>query len=276
MMEISDKEFEQLTQYIKKNYGIHLKQEKRSLVTGRLTNLLINEGFSSFTEFYEHLVNDQTGKSATDLINRITTNHTYFMREKEHFSFFEKVVMPYLVETVKNRDLRIWSAGCSSGQEAYTLTMLMKEYFNGKDEGWDTTILATDISMKALDAAKKGVYPLEALEPLPPTWRTKYFMKNLPEAGKVTIKEEIKKQVVFGKFNLLEDRNRFKKPFDVIFCRNVMIYFDEKTKAALIERFYKMLKPGGYLFIGHSETVDRRYSKFAYVKPATYRKREGS
>ncbi len=272
MKEITTKEFFLLSGYIKEAYGINLKEEKKALVKGRLGNMVTQQGFQSFTDFYEYLVKDRTGKASRDLVNRITTNHTYFMREKEHFHFFQQEVLPALIKEAGTPDLRIWSAGCSSGEEPYTLAMLLEDYFKQGKKQWDTKILATDLSENALAKGKEGRYPAASLSPLPESWKSRYFAKVPKDSSRVEITAALKGEVIFRKFNLMEDRFSFKKPFDVIFCRNVMIYFDEETKNKLVQRFYDQLRPGGYLFIGHSETIDRRCSPFQYIKPAVYKK----
>ena len=155
MITITDKEFDQLSAYIKANYGIYLKHEKMSLVIGRLHSVLSQHGFKSFSEYYNYLINDKSGMAVSTLLDKITTNHTFFMREADHFTYFKEVVLPYVISKSKNRDLRIWCAGCSSGEEPYTLAMIIDEFL-GKDKFfWDTKILATDISTRVLDHAKK-------------------------------------------------------------------------------------------------------------------------
>lgn len=192
------------------------------------------------------------------------------MREAEHFYFFRDRVLPYLAATVKDRDLRVWSAGCSSGQEPYTLAMIIDEYFRDHKHLWDTKVLATDISSKVLNEAKNGIYTYQEVEPLPVLWKLNYFQKSGQEYYKVT--DKLKEEVIFRKFNLMEKRFPFRKKFDAIFCRNVMIYFDHKTKIDLINKFYDMLEYGGYLFIGHTESIPRNETEFEYVMPAVYRK----
>jgi len=270
MHTITDKEFHQLAEFIKKNYGINLKEKKRVLVAGRLQNVLIQKNIKSFSEYFEHVLSDKTGEAAAELVNKITTNYTFYMREPEHFHYFREVVLPYLVKTVKNRDLRIWSAGCSSGEEPYTLAMIIDEYFQGKKAGWDTRILATDISGRMLEKAKTGIYGVESVAKLPPQWRLNYFTRQ--DDDSYAIADRIKKEVIFRKFNLVGGAFPFRRKFHVIFCRNVMIYFDTKTKDELVERFYDALEYGGYLFIGHSESISRHRTKFRYVMPAVYRK----
>jgi len=270
MLTITKEESQQLAAYIKANYGIYLKEEKRTLVMGRLYNVLVQHNFSNFTDYFQYVISDKTGEAAATLINRITTNHTYFMREAEHFYYFKNKVLPYLKATVKDKDLRIWSAGCSSGEEPYTLAMLINEYFGKEKQEWDTKILATDISSKVLEEAKRGIYSNEEIATLPLVWRLNYFRKLDNE--KSVIVDEIKNEVIFRKFNLMERIFPFKRKFHVIFCRNVMIYFDTETKLELVNKFYEHLEYGGYLFIGHSESLNRENTKFKYVMPALYRK----
>ena len=154
MISISDKEFHQFSTYIKNHYGINLKEEKKILLAGRLQNVLIQNGFQNFQDYYNYIQSDHTGERITALINKITTNHTFFMREVNHFYYFRDVVLPQLENQVKEKDLRIWSAGCSSGQEPYTLAMMIDEYFEQDKSLWDTKILATDISHRGESDAR--------------------------------------------------------------------------------------------------------------------------
>jgi chemotaxis protein methyltransferase CheR len=190
------------------------------------------------------------------------------MREPEHFKFFNTRVLPYLSATVVDKDLRIWSAGCSSGEEPYTLAMLLMDYF--REQNWDTRVLATDISTKVLEAAVKGVYSNDKIEAIPNMWKVNYFKKV--DGSKSIIDDKVKNNVIFRKLNLVESNFPFKRKFHVIFCRNVMIYFDNNTKDQLVNKFYDLTEPGGYLFIGHSESLNRGTTKYRFVAPAIYRK----
>ncbi|MGG4554010.1 CheR family methyltransferase [Paenibacillus humicus] len=270
MFTITDREFAQLASYIHSNSGIYLKPEKKMLVLGRLHQVLLQLGLDNFTDYYEYLVSDQSGAAMGTLINKITTNHTFFMREANHFHYFKNHVLPYLKQTVASRDLRIWSAGCSTGEEPYCLAMLMDEYFGISKKEWDTKLLATDISDKVLSLARQGIYEKGTIGNLPKHWRSTYFTKL--DEDRVQIAEGIRREIIFRRFNLMSLRFPFRRKFHVIFCRNVMIYFDNRTKAELIQRFYDWLEPGGYLFIGHSETIDKSQSRFHYVMPAVFRK----
>ena len=271
MLSISDKEFTQLADYVKRNYGINLSTKKKTLVMGRLQNVLALRGINSFSEYYNYVISDVTGDAATTLINKLTTNHTFFMRESKHFEYFRSKVLPYLTASYAGqKDLRIWSAGCSTGEEAYTLAMIVAEYFGMEKRYWDAKILATDISSKVLEIAAKGIYSGEQTESLPEKWKNSYLRRLDSERSMFV--EDIRNEVIFRKFNLMNAQYPFKKKFHVIFCRNVMIYFDSKVKAELIEKFYEFTEPGGYLFIGHSESLNREDMKYKYVLPAVYRK----
>jgi chemotaxis protein methyltransferase CheR len=267
---ITDKEFKQLADFIEKHYGIHLKNEKKALVSGRLHNVLIEQNFKNFTEYFDYIVSDKTKQAVTTLLNKITTNHTFFMREVDHFHFFQDHILPNLKSTIKDHDLRIWSAGCSSGEEPYTLSMIINDFFGREKALWDTKLLATDISERVLTKAKTGQYSSEQISSIPTMWRINYFKKLDGESSQVT--DKIRNEVIFRKFNLIDENFPFKKKFHVIFCRNVMIYFDNQTKVNLVNRFYEHLEPGGYLFIGHSESLNRETTKFKYIMPAIYRK----
>jgi len=269
IVNISDQEFWQIVNLLKNSYGINLSQ-KKNLIVGRLQNHLSRSHFKSFSEFYDYVVNDKTGEAITLLINKLTTNYTYFLREVDHYEYFKSTVLPYITQTEKGRDMRVWSAGCSSGEEAYTIAMYIDDFFGGKKNGWDTRILATDISERVLSQAAEGIYLTENLEPLKPAWRTNYFKQIDNERSQAI--ERLRRDIVFRKFNLMEKRLPFKKKFHIIWCRNVMIYFDLQTKNELVERFYDATEHGGYLFIGHSESVTRGETRYQYVQPAIYRK----
>lgn len=270
MLTITEKEFLLLSELIHSKYGISLRSEKKSLVIKRLHQVLETEGFENFTDYYNAIKGDKTGEMLRVLADKITTNHTYFMREEEHFYFLRDTILPQLKTTIKNRDLRIWSAACSTGEEAYTIAMIVNEFFGQENKLWDTKILATDLSRKVLSVAEKGIYSNESVKTLPKKWIVRYMEKL--DSENYGIKDIIKKQVIYRQFNLMQAVFPFKKPFDVIFLRNVLIYFDNNTQVELIEKMYDLLKPGGYLLIGHSEFISKQTSKFQYVKPAIYRK----
>jgi len=192
------------------------------------------------------------------------------MREVDHFYYFRDTVLPYIKNTFgKEKDLRLWCAGCSSGEESYTLQMLVQDFFK-LDQGWNTDILATDISTTVLDKAVNGIYLKENIKTLPENWQREYF-KSI-DAEHSSVSDAIKQRIIYRKFNLMDEKFHFKKKFQVIFCRNVMIYFDASTRDNLVSKFYDLTEPGGYLFIGHSESLNHTDTKYKYLMPATYRK----
>ena len=268
-LEITDKEFERLVNYMHDNFGINLAS-KKVLVKGRLGNMLNDRGFKSYTEYIDAVIADTSGAEVTTILNKLTTNHTFFMREPEHYTFMKETILPYMVEQNKqSKTLRIWSAACSSGEECYTTAMLIDEYFGRDKAGWDTRILATDISQNVINKAKEGIYHEDGMKGLSNEWKSRYF-NNLGN-GNYEICQAIKDEVIFKTFNLMDSIN-FKRKFDLIFCRNVMIYFDQDTKDALVRRFYNATVPGGHLFIGHSEGLNKATCPYEYIQPAIYRR----
>ncbi|BCR06646.1 chemotaxis protein methyltransferase [Desulfuromonas versatilis] len=274
LMPISDQEFQLMRELIYKRFGINLTEQKRSLLVSRLQKLIRGSGFAGFRDYYEHLVNDRSEEALGQLVDRVSTNHTFFNREKDHFEYFSNTALPAVVGALEksgSRDLRIWCAGCSSGEEAYMLLMLLREFF-GSDYGrWEAGLLATDISHRALTTARAGIYPDERMDSLPDQLRSRYFRRRAP--GSWEVRDELRREATFRRFNLMNQVFPFKKPFHIIFCRNVMIYFDQPTRDGLVARFHRHTAPGGYLFIGHSETLGRNQDLFNYLQPATYQRR---
>ncbi|MGL4593720.1 MAG: CheR family methyltransferase [Thermoguttaceae bacterium] len=274
MMPITDSEFHSIRDLVYSRFGITLTDQKKSLVVGRLQKILRQHELKTFKEYYDRLVADKTNQGLTELANQITTNHTFFFRESDHFDFFRQTILPWMTERHKkmnSNDLRIWCAASSSGEEPYTIIMSLLEYFGAEYGKWDCGLLATDISDKALSTAKRGFYDNTRIQGIPPAFLSKYF-KKVPEGYEVI--EKMRKEVLFRRFNLMETNLPFKKPFDCIWCRNVMIYFDNPTKIALVNRMYKHTVNGGYLLIGHSETLGRDQTPWKYISPAVYRKEE--
>lgn len=265
---ISDEDFHKLVRFMQTNYGIDLSK-KRQLISSRLSNSLRERGYSDFRSFLDHLFRTKAPSDLELVLNKLTTNYTYFMREPDHFTYFRDKILPELSDK-RQRDkvLSIWSAGCSSGEEPYTLSIYLKEFFGMKSSAWDTRVLATDISQQALSKALKGVYNCPA--DMPKEWLSRYFVKT-DTAGLYSVAPAIRDNVIFRTFNLM-DPIRFRLKFDVIFCRNVMIYFDQPTRDALVERFRQAMNPRGYLFISHSESLGQN-PNFQLVAPAVYRKK---
>ncbi len=273
MMPISDGEFAAMRDLIQQRFGINLTEQKRSLLVGRLQKLMRTRGFSAFQQYIDFLKSDKSEQGLSELVDLISTNHTYFNREKDHFDYFYDTALPTVIERLKQqnrRDLRIWCAGSSTGEEPYTLVMLIMEYLGADYKNWDAGILATDISDRALTAARAGVYPRDRVDQLPAKLRNKYFT---PAAnGQLAVSAQVKREATYRRFNLMNTSFPFKNPFQIIFCRNVMIYFDQPTRDALVARFHRSTEPGGYLFIGHSETLGREQTIYKYLQPALYQK----
>ena len=259
---------------VDREFGIQLPREKKALLESRLQRLF-HEGeetakYHDAAGFLKALKQDGTGKLLKALAEAITTHHTFFMREADHFWFYRDTVLPWLASSVQDGDIRTWCAACSTGQEAYTLAMLLQDQFGLQGSRWEKTLLATDLSTEVLETAKAGVYEKESLMGMPENWLRGYF--HAAGSGKMQVNDGIRQQVLFRPFNLMTPSFPFKKPFHVIFCRNVMIYFDAPVRNRLVRQFYDYLEPGGYLFVGHSETVERQAAPFQYVMPSVYRK----
>ena len=269
---LNKKEYDQIRELVYDQFGINLGTQKQALVSGRLNKILREQGIASFQDYYQYLISDNTGRGLNTLINRISTNHTFFYREAAHFDFMKERALPTLQKQLSNdsdKTLRVWCAASSSGEEPYTLAMILKEFLGGAN-GWDARVLATDISETALQKAVVGVYEAENVEKLPRQMVQAAFSHL--ENGQYQIKDNIKQMVTYRRLNLIRTSFPFKKQFHIIFCRNVMIYFDSETREALVRRFFEHLRPGGFLFIGHSESINRERKLFDYVQPAIYRK----
>ncbi|MCI8287195.1 MAG: protein-glutamate O-methyltransferase CheR [Lachnospiraceae bacterium] len=270
MVMIKEDEFIRIASYMKQRYGIDLYQ-KKVIVNGRLENYIKRGGWQNFNEFMNAVENDKTGNQEKMLVNFLTTNYTYFMREFEHFDFFKSQVLPWLKQKeAARKDLRIWCGAASSGEEPYMIAMVLADFFGMEKHGWDTKVLATDISTKELQKALAGIYSEEQLKSVPPQWKKRFF-KAVAGGTKYQVIPELKQEIIFRQFNLM-DPFPFKKKMHTIFLRNVMIYFDEKTKRELVQKVYEALEPGGYLFIGTTETLDRNSTPFQIIQPSIFRK----
>jgi chemotaxis protein methyltransferase CheR len=254
--------------------GIHLTPSKRELVYGRLAKRLRHLGLSSFHQYCE-LLNEKENGELVQCINAITTNVTSFFREDHHFDYLATTVFPQLYDKYKHQikpRIRIWSAGCSSGEEPYSIAMILKKqvYFSEK---WDIKILATDLDSNILDKARTGIYTLDQLEKIASGNHKHWFRKGLSkDKRQLHIAPEIKESIYFRQLNLTASQWPMQGPFDVIFCRNVVIYFDKKTRQALLNRFADILSEDGYLFIGHSESLFGFTDRFKSVGKTMYKK----
>lgn len=270
-MKISRGEYNLISKLVKEKFGIHLGDKKQALVAGRLNKVLKDNGFRNFKEYYNHIISDTSNVSLNELINRLSTNHTYFFREKIHFEYFIKNILPHLNQTNKTqKEIRVWSCGCSSGEEAYTLAILMNEFSLKNREKWLFKVLATDISEKVLQLANEGIYAKENISRLPVSIKHKYFTSD--KNGFYKIDDGIKEMVFIRRLNLLRNNLPFKKKFDVVFCRNVMIYFDQETRESFLKRVALTMAKNGFLFIGLSESINRKDCYFKYIQPGVYQK----
>lgn len=268
LVDLSDSEFTDLAQLIYHQFGINLTDKKKALVRGRLNKVLKARGLSSFSQYLDLVHRDQTGMALVELIDRISTNHTFFFREADHFSFFQDIA---LGEIRSSSEIRIWCAGCATGEEAYTLAMLCLDWRNRSKFSGTIKILATDISVTALEQALKGEYTDERVRLVPLQLKQKYFTSLGPDRWSIV--PELRKLILFKRLNFMDQSFPFRNQFHGIFCRNVMIYFDRETKTDLVHRLTRHLLPGHYFFIGHSETLGRETFDLDYIKPSVYRRR---
>lgn len=271
---LTDEMFDAIRTLVYERIGVDLSDKKRSLLNARLQNVLRQRGFSSFQQYYVYVQNDTSGNGLLELVNRITTQHTTFFRGRQHFEFFSRVALKESVarcEKHHSKILRVWCAGCSTGEEAYSLAMVMLQYFGDEYKSWDAGLFATDVSEEALRVARRGIYASGLIQGIPRDLQRKCLLQQ-PD-GDWRVEERVRKEITFRRFNLMNQVFPFRRPFDIIFCRNVMIYFDQKTREALLKRFYDSLTPGGYLFLGHSESLGRENNLYDYLVPAVYRKK---
>jgi chemotaxis protein methyltransferase CheR len=245
-------------------FGLDLKPGKEELVSARLRRLLRKGGFRSFQEYYRHVLADRSGVALAAMIDALATNHTAFLREPDHFTFLREEVLPSLA----NRDpLEVWCAACSTGEEVWTLAMFLNEACPQRR----ISIAATDISNKALHAAQAAEYTPDRCQGIPAAWLSRYFVPGKGPAKTYCVAPRIRTQASFRRINLVETFS-WGRLFPVIFCRNVMIYFDRQTQEQVVGRLAAMLEPGGYLFVGHAESLTRIPHSLDYVRPAVYRK----
>ena len=272
-LEFTETDFAKISRLVYDQSGINLHEGKQELVKARLGKRIRHGNFRSFREYYDYVVNDPSGEELVQLLDSISTNFTHFFRENQHFEYLKTEVIPWLKNCGRGnrRKIRIWSAGCSTGEEPYSIAITLLETV-GKRFDWEPEILATDISTRVLGSAQSGIYTRNKVQTLSPDLIKKYFLRGENQwRDHVKVKPVVKEVITFKRFNLMESLLN-KEPFDCIFCRNVMIYFDKETREALVNRFYNHLEKGGVLFIGHSESLTGMDHPFQYVKPAIYKK----
>jgi chemotaxis protein methyltransferase CheR len=267
--ELSDRDLSSIARLVYDACGINLHEGKRALVAARLQKRLRHGGFRSFGQYIRYVKRDKTGTELTALLDAIATNHTSFFREPRHFDFLADTVLPPLLE--RTSTIGIWSAGCATGEEPYTIAMLMLELL-GPKAGQRVRLTATDLSTKALAAASAGIFKSTRADELPPGYAAKYFVRGIgSQAGRVRVTPAVRGMVDFKWLNLLEPGD-VPVMQDIIFCRNVMIYFDHAIQQRVIAALERRLTPGGYLFVSHSESLGSVDHGLRWVAPSIYQR----
>jgi chemotaxis protein methyltransferase CheR len=263
-------EFEEIRRLAYDKFGLDLRRGKEELVSARLGRKIRESHCRSFREYYRHVLEDSTGEALIGMIDALATNHTGFLREPSHFEFMKEHVLPVLMS---RSTIDIWSAACSTGEEPYTIAFTILEKMLPGDYG-RLRILATDISTKALGSARRAVYPAERFADFPAIWMRRFLLRGQGQwKGWYRMKPEVAGSVEFARMNLVEPFSHARR-FPLIFCRNVMIYFDKPTQERLVNRLAECLEPGGYLFVGHAESLTGVNHPLQYIRPAIYRKPE--
>jgi chemotaxis protein methyltransferase CheR len=278
---ISRDEFELFRALIRKETGISLGDSKRALIVARMANRLRELQLPTYSEYYHHLTkNDPSRDELRRMINCITTNKTSFFREPHHFDFLREQVLPEIQRRVAGgapRQIRIWSAACSTGEEAYSIAITLREALGYSFSNWDIRILASDIDTDVLSAGHQGMYPQDAAESVPPELRRRMFLRGVGKwDGFLQVRPELRAMVAFRRINFVDSSWPIHARFDVIFCRNVLIYFDRTMQQLLVTRLVERLAPGGYLFSGHSENLVWLTDVVTQVRSTVYRAREGA
>lgn len=278
-MKMSEKEFRVLSEFIGTEFGIKMPPAKKNLLESRLQKRLMDLGFTTYAEYCDFLFSpDGMASELVHVADAVTTNKTDFFREPEHFKHLIGAALPNLAANSGagiRRPLLVWSAGCSTGEEPYTIAMALSEFsVSYPGLGFDYTIIGTDISSRVLNIARKGIYSEDRVDTVPEGLKRKHLLRSKDRSkGLVRIKSELRTHVKFRRLNLMEDEFGFREPFDIIFCRNVIIYFDRQTQEKLIGKFASRLKSGGYLFLGHSESMSGMDISLSKLAPSVYRKK---
>ncbi|OQY16357.1 MAG: chemotaxis protein CheR [Desulfobacteraceae bacterium 4572_35.1] len=274
-MQMKNEDFKRLSNFTYDQLGIKISESKRTMLTGRLSRRLRMLNIDTIEDYCDFLFSPEGEKlEYVHFFNAITTNKTDFFREESHFELLTDKLLPQWQDNLRqNRKFRIWSAGCSSGEEPYTMAIVLAEYAQRRiKQSFDYDIIATDISTKVLDQAKKAVYHADRVKPVPVSIRSKYLLRNKDKNNPlVRIVPELRKKVRFGRLNFMDHSFALPHKMDVIFCRNVVIYFDKETQEQLMGKFCQNLLPGGYLFLGHSESIQGFDVPLQQIGPTVYR-----
>lgn len=264
-MELADSLFRKFSKLVFDKTGINLHSGKKQLLKARIGKIIRQKKIATYLEYYDFICKDKTDEALLEFINAISTNTTFFFREEKHFEFMKNT---WANQIHKNRPVKIWCAASSSGEEPYSIAITANEIF----EGQNVKIVASDIDTNMLKKAKSALYELNKVDKLPKTVLRNNFLKGKNEYKDfVKVKKHLRQLIDFRKVNLIENFS-FDCKFDLIFCRNVMIYFKPETKTQIVNRMHNYLNPNGYLFIGHSETLNGITDKYKYVQPAIYQK----
>lgn len=272
--DLTQEEYELFRRLVYAKSGINLGDSKQQLVRARLGKRVRQGRFGSFRQYYEHVEKDASGEEMQLLLDAITTNTTHLFREKRHFEFLAGLIRRWTEDRRwrgNSNTLRIWSAACSSGEEPHSIAMVVQDVLAGTN--LTAKILATDLSTKVLNRARLGVYESHKTGTVPPDYRNRFF-RPVQHSGQscVELTPDIRRLITYSRFNLMTPTFPFRHGFDVVFCRNVMIYFDRPTQEGLIGRIAQHLHPGGHLMIGHSESLNGIDHRLQYVEPTIYRK----
>jgi chemotaxis protein methyltransferase CheR len=276
-MQMSARDFNRLATFINRYSGIRMPQSKRVMVEGRLRRRLRNHGFTDFTAYCRYLF-DEGGldDEAIHIIDAVTTNKTEFFREGEQFRFLFDKALPDLLSGRNASTLKLWSAACSIGAEPYTMAMVMEDFIR-RNNDVRYSILATDLCVDVLQQAVRGIYPEDLIQPVPVDMRRRYLLRGRDEhTSHVRIAPEIRRAVTFARLNLMDELYPVDRGFDVIFCRNVLIYFSRADQEAVLSRLTTHLAPGGYLFLGHSEAINNMALPLRAVGPTIFMKTSGA
>ena len=266
-LELSPKMFLRFCDLVYEKAGIHLGPQKEALVAARMGKRMRALGLARYEDYYQFVKEDATGGELVEMLNAISTNVTYFFREERHFHLLEHLLKKW--NQGGQDTFRIWSAAASTGQESYSIAMTARAALGA---GAGIKILGTDISTRALDVGRAGCYERRHLEKVPDSYVRRFFRKERAEDGEeeYRIDDDLRRMVTFARLNLAEPPYPMKGPFDVVFCRNVMIYFDNRVRKALLDEIWRLLKPGGYLLVGHAESLSGMLSHFRSVEPSVY------
>ena len=271
-VQLEDSDFARLSGYITTELGIKMPDVKKTMLQCRLQKRLNDLEKNTFKEYLDFVFSKEGHAEKVVMTDIITTNKTDFYREPVHFNFMSEQIIPEYLEKPGKNILKVWSAGCSSGEEPYTIAIILSEV-REKNRDFDFQILATDISTRMLHKGETAVYAEERVATVPENLKRKYFLKSRQESNKtVRVVPDLRSRVAFGKLNFMDDDYPVKETFDIIFCRNVLIYFDSKTQEAVINKLCRKLKPGGYFFLGHSESITNYNVPLRQIKSTIFKK----